>query len=81
MIKILAPPKVTHVKIIGDLKEGSKVTVTANVTGATEGSSKVQWFKTFSSVLDGENGLEAVSTSKLAKVGSQSWVLILNTFD
>lgn len=62
-----APPKVTDLKIIGDLREGSKVTVTGNVTGATEGSSKVQWFKAFSSILDGENGLEAVSTSKLAK--------------
>ncbi|KVH88206.1 Leucine-rich repeat-containing protein [Cynara cardunculus var. scolymus] len=62
-----APPRVTDLKIFGDLREGSKVTVTSNVTGATEGSSKVQWFKTFSSILDGENGLEAVSTSKLAK--------------
>ncbi|KAL8192254.1 hypothetical protein R6Q57_027921 [Mikania cordata] len=62
-----APPKVTNLKIIGDLKEGSKITVTANVTGATEGSCRVQWFKTFSSVLDGEDDLEAVSTSKLAK--------------
>nr|GEV11699.1 187-kDa microtubule-associated protein AIR9 isoform X1 [Tanacetum cinerariifolium] len=62
-----APPKVTHLQIIGDLKEGSKVTVTANVTGATESTCKVQWFKTFSSILDGENGLEAFSTSKLAK--------------
>ncbi|XP_023758150.1 187-kDa microtubule-associated protein AIR9 isoform X1 [Lactuca sativa] len=62
-----APPKVTNLKIIGDLREGSKITVTGNVTGATETSSRVQWFKTFSSILDGENGLEAVSTSKLAK--------------
>ncbi|XP_022035556.1 187-kDa microtubule-associated protein AIR9 isoform X1 [Helianthus annuus] len=62
-----APPKVTNLKISGDLKEGSKITVTANVTGATEGSSRVQWFKTFSSILDGENGLDALSTSKLAK--------------
>ncbi|KAI3741535.1 hypothetical protein L1987_59209 [Smallanthus sonchifolius] len=62
-----APPKVTNLKIIGDLKEGSKITVTGIVTGATEGSSRVQWFKTFSSILDGENGLEALSTSKLAK--------------
>ncbi|GKC64572.1 hypothetical protein Tco_1097170, partial [Tanacetum coccineum] len=62
-----APPKVTHLQIIGDLKEGSKVTVTANVTGATESTCKVQWFKTFSSILDGENGLEAFSTSKFAK--------------
>ncbi|XP_071715705.1 187-kDa microtubule-associated protein AIR9 [Rutidosis leptorrhynchoides] len=61
-----APPKVIHLKIIGDLKEGSKVTVTANVTGAVESLSRVQWFKTFSSILDGENGLEPV-TSKFAK--------------
>ena len=61
------PPKVTHLQIVGDLKEGSKVTVT--VTGATESTCKVQWFKTFSSIIDGENGLEAFSTSKWAKVG------------
>jgi hypothetical protein len=62
-----APPKATNVKIIGDMREGSKVTVTGNVTGGTEGSSRVQWFKTTSSLLEGENGLEAVSTSKIAK--------------
>ncbi|KAL7243230.1 hypothetical protein ACSBR1_015608 [Camellia fascicularis] len=62
-----APPKVANVKIIGDIREGSKVTVTGTVTGGTEGSSRVQWFKTSSSTLDGENGLEAVSTSKIAK--------------
>ncbi|KAH9747829.1 187-kDa microtubule-associated protein AIR9 [Citrus sinensis] len=63
----LAPPKVTNVKIIGDLRENSKITVTGTVTGGTEGSSRVQWFKTTSSSMDGENGLEAVSTSKIAK--------------
>ncbi|XP_059666134.1 187-kDa microtubule-associated protein AIR9 isoform X2 [Cornus florida] len=62
-----APPKVMNVKIIGDLREGSKVTVTGIVTGGTEGSSRVQWFKTSCSTLEGENGLEAVSTSKIAK--------------
>ncbi|KAJ4702992.1 microtubule-associated AIR9-like protein [Melia azedarach] len=62
-----APPKVTNVKIIGDLRENNKITVTGIVTGGTEGSSRVQWFKTSSSTLDGENGLEAVSTSKIAK--------------
>ncbi|XP_059596141.1 187-kDa microtubule-associated protein AIR9 isoform X2 [Vitis vinifera] len=62
-----APPKVTNVKIIGDVRENNKVTVTGVVTGGSEGSSRVQWFKTHSSVLDGENGLEAVSTSKIAK--------------
>ncbi|GJU67307.1 187-kDa microtubule-associated protein AIR9 isoform X1 [Tanacetum coccineum] len=50
-----------------DLKGGNKFTVTAIVTGATESTCKVQWFKTFSSILDGENGLEAFSTSKFAK--------------
>ncbi|CAK9162606.1 unnamed protein product, partial [Ilex paraguariensis] len=62
-----APPKVTNVKIIGEVREGSKVTVTGIVTGGTEGSSRVQWFKTNSPMLDGENGLEALSTSKIAK--------------
>lgn len=58
----------TKLKIVGDLREGNKVTVTGTVTGGTEGSSRVQWFKTSLPVLDGENGLEAVSTSKIAKV-------------
>ncbi|KAL5977389.1 hypothetical protein ACLOJK_021735 [Asimina triloba] len=62
-----APPKVTHLKIIGDLREGNKVTVAANVTGGTEGSSRVQWFKTGSLNLDTEDGLEAVTASKVAK--------------
>ncbi|XP_057971339.1 187-kDa microtubule-associated protein AIR9 [Malania oleifera] len=62
-----APPRVTSVKIIGDLRENSKVTVTGVVTGGSEASSRVQWFKTSSSKLDGENGLETVSTSKIAK--------------
>ncbi|KAG1368409.1 putative 187-kDa microtubule-associated protein AIR9 [Cocos nucifera] len=62
-----APPKVTNLKIIGDMREGNKLTVTATVTGGTEGSSRVQWFKTASSKVEGDNGLEAVSTSKIAK--------------
>ncbi|KAI3455940.1 hypothetical protein Pfo_012603 [Paulownia fortunei] len=62
-----APPKVTNVKIIGELKEGSKVTATGIVTGGTEASSRVQWFKTSSSTFEGENGIEALSTSKIAK--------------
>ncbi|XP_047148992.1 187-kDa microtubule-associated protein AIR9 isoform X1 [Vigna umbellata] len=61
-----APPKVTNVKIIGELRENSKVTATGIVTGGTEGSSRVQWYKTHSSTLD-ENTLEALSTSKIAK--------------
>ncbi|KAJ6813130.1 187-kDa microtubule-associated protein AIR9 [Iris pallida] len=63
-----APPKVTNLKITGDLREGNKVTVSAIVSGGTEGSSRVQWFKTSTSKLEGEIGLEAVSTSKIAKV-------------
>ncbi|XP_038970512.1 187-kDa microtubule-associated protein AIR9-like [Phoenix dactylifera] len=62
-----APPKVINLKIVGDLREGNKVTITATVTGGTEGSSRVQWFKTMSVKLEGENGLEAVSASKIAK--------------
>ncbi|KAL1555754.1 187-kDa microtubule-associated protein air9 [Salvia divinorum] len=62
-----APPKVTNLKIIGELKEGSEVSVTGIVTGGTEASSRVQWFKTSSSTFDGESGIEALSTSKVAK--------------
>ncbi|XP_024632568.1 187-kDa microtubule-associated protein AIR9 isoform X1 [Medicago truncatula] len=61
-----APPKVTNVKIIGDVRENGKVTATGIVTGGTEGSSRVQWYKTYSSTLD-ESNLEALSTSKVAK--------------
>ncbi|XVF00530.1 hypothetical protein REPUB_Repub04eG0008800 [Reevesia pubescens] len=62
-----APPKVTNVKIIGDLRENSKITVTGTVTRGTEGSSRVQWFKTNSLTFNGENDLEAMSASKVAK--------------
>lgn len=68
IMQITAPPKVTNLKIIGELKEGSKVSVAGIVTGGTEASSRVQWFKTSSSTFDGENGVEALSTSKIAKV-------------
>lgn len=68
LIKITAPPKVTNAKIIGELKEGSKVTVSGIVTGGTEGSSRVQWFKTKSATHVGEEALETLSSSKIAKV-------------
>ncbi|XP_057433687.1 187-kDa microtubule-associated protein AIR9 isoform X2 [Lotus japonicus] len=61
-----APPKVSNAKIIGDLRENGKITATGIVTGGTEASSRVQWYKTCSSILD-ENSLEALSTSKIAK--------------
>lgn len=67
LVSISAPPKVTNVKIIGDLRENGKVTATGIVTGGTEGSSRVQWYKTYLSTLD-ESNLEALSTSKIAKV-------------
>ncbi|XP_058202740.1 187-kDa microtubule-associated protein AIR9-like isoform X2 [Rhododendron vialii] len=59
----MSPPKVTNLKIIGDIREGNKVTV----TGGTESSSRVQWFKSTYSTLEGENGLDAFGTSKIAK--------------
>ncbi|XP_047261960.1 187-kDa microtubule-associated protein AIR9 isoform X3 [Capsicum annuum] len=62
-----APPQVTNAKIIGELKEGSKITVTGIVTGGTEGASRVQWFKTSSSTFEDESYLDALSTSKIAK--------------
>uniref|UniRef100_A0A803N0W9 Uncharacterized protein n=1 Tax=Chenopodium quinoa TaxID=63459 RepID=A0A803N0W9_CHEQI len=62
-----APPKVTNTRIVGELREGSKITVSGAVTGGTEGASRVQWFKTSSFTLSGEDGLEALSMSKIAK--------------
>lgn len=62
-----APPKVTNTRIIGELREGSKITVTGTVTGGTEGSSRVQWFKSSAFTFAGEDGLEALSTSKISK--------------
>ncbi|KAL0844289.1 hypothetical protein Bca101_017535 [Brassica carinata] len=62
-----APPKVKDVKIVGDLRENSKLTVTGTVTGGTEGSSRVQWFKSSCSIIEGSNNLEELSTSKVAK--------------
>lgn len=69
IVKTPAPPKVTNVKIIGEFRENSKITVTGIVTGGSEGSSRVQWFKKPSSVLDDDKDLEVLSTSKIAKVG------------
>lgn len=63
-------------KIIGDIREGNKVTVTGTVTGGTEASSRVQWFKSTYSTLEGENGLDALGTSKIAKVGSGIYIFI-----
>ncbi len=74
LYQIQAPPKVTNVKIIGELRESNKITVTGIVTGGTEGSSRVQWFKTRLSILDGEKDLEALSASKIAKVGDANFL-------
>ncbi|KAI4370946.1 hypothetical protein MLD38_019233 [Melastoma candidum] len=62
-----APPKVTNLKIIGDLRESSKITVAGQITGGTEAASKVQWFKSSSPRLVSEDNLEALSTAKTAK--------------
>ncbi|KAI4312428.1 hypothetical protein MLD38_037238 [Melastoma candidum] len=62
-----APPKVTNLKIIGDLRESSKITVAGQITGGTEAASKVQWFKSSSTRLVSEDDLEALSTAKIAK--------------
>ncbi|KAJ3670004.1 hypothetical protein LUZ60_010328 [Juncus effusus] len=62
-----APPKVINFKIIGDMREGSKVIATFTITGGTDALSRVQWFKSDSPKLIDENGLEALTTSKTAK--------------
>lgn len=65
-----APPKVFNLKVIGEAREGSKVSATATVTGGTEGSSRVQWYKASSSEFKNEHELEALSASKVSKVRS-----------
>ena len=65
-----APPKVFNLKIVGEAREGSKVSASATVTGGTEGSSRVQWYKASSSEFKNEHELEALSTSKVSKVRS-----------
>ncbi|KAK3126367.1 hypothetical protein QOZ80_7AG0555520 [Eleusine coracana subsp. coracana] len=62
-----APPKVFNLKISGEAREGSKVSVSATVTGGTEGSSRVQWYKASSSEFKNKHELEALSTSKVSK--------------
>ncbi|KAL2930498.1 hypothetical protein RDABS01_035908 [Bienertia sinuspersici] len=58
---------VTNARIIGEIREGSKVTVSGTVIGGTEGASRVQWFKSCSFTISGEDSLEALSMSKIAK--------------
>uniref|UniRef100_A0A453BMY7 Ig-like domain-containing protein n=1 Tax=Aegilops tauschii subsp. strangulata TaxID=200361 RepID=A0A453BMY7_AEGTS len=62
-----APPKVFDLKITGEAREGSKVSVTATVTGGTVASSRVQWFKASSSEFVNDHELEALCTSKVSK--------------
>ncbi|TKW30421.1 hypothetical protein SEVIR_2G035700v4 [Setaria viridis] len=62
-----APPKVFNLMIIGEAREGSKISASATVTGGTEGSSRVQWYKASSSEFKNEHELEALSTSKVSK--------------
>ncbi|MCO5613042.1 hypothetical protein L7F22_067316 [Adiantum nelumboides] len=64
----LAPPKVTQLRIVGDIREGNKIAISAVVSGGVEGASRVQWFKT--SIPDeslGDANLEAISTAKISK--------------
>lgn len=63
-----APPRVTQLRIVGDLREGNKVAISAIVSGGIEGTSRVQWFKTNSpDIGPDESSMEAISTSKVAK--------------
>eukprot|EP00250_Pteridium_aquilinum_P019691 c24537_g1_i1 orf=188-5938(+) len=64
----LAPPKVTQLRIVGDIREGNKIAISAIVSGGVEGASRVQWFKT--NIPDeslGDANLEAISTAKISK--------------
>ncbi|ONM51303.1 187-kDa microtubule-associated protein AIR9 [Zea mays] len=62
-----APPKVFNLKIVGESMEGSKISASATVTGGTEGSSRVQWYKASSSEFKNEHELEALTPSRVSK--------------
>lgn len=65
---LLAPPTIEDLRIVGDLKEGNKVAVSALFTGGTEGASRVQWFKRTTPVLPTEDSqVEPLSSPKVAK--------------
>lgn len=64
-----APPKVAQLKILGDIREGNIVSISASIVGGMEDASRVQWFKTMSAEGSFDDAfLEAISSSKVAKV-------------
>ncbi|MCO5582339.1 hypothetical protein L7F22_036233 [Adiantum nelumboides] len=65
---LVAPPKVIQLKILGDIREGNIVSISASIVGGLEDASRVQWFKTLSAESSLEDAsLEAISSSKVAK--------------
>ncbi|KAH7286153.1 hypothetical protein KP509_33G060400 [Ceratopteris richardii] len=65
---MIAPPKVMQLKILGDIREGNVVSVSATIVGGAEEASRVQWFKAHSreAILD-DTSMEAISSSKIMK--------------
>ncbi|KAF2317884.1 hypothetical protein GH714_041204 [Hevea brasiliensis] len=62
-----APPKVTNVKIIGDIRENNKVTVTGTVTGGTEGAVGYYIVAKYTPMTpDGESGEPVYAVSERA---------------
>jgi hypothetical protein len=65
---LLAPPSIEDLRIVGDLKEGNKVAVSAVFTGGTEGASRVQWFKKATPLPPTDDSqVEPLSSPKVAK--------------
>ncbi|XP_024515548.1 187-kDa microtubule-associated protein AIR9 [Selaginella moellendorffii] len=62
---LLAPPRILQLRLVGDMREGSKIVVSGIFIGGTEGASRVQWFKT--DTPHNTQNLEPISTSKIAK--------------
>ncbi|KAI5064749.1 hypothetical protein GOP47_0019444 [Adiantum capillus-veneris] len=67
-----APPKVTSLRIIGELCEGSTVSVSATISGGSpEGASRVRWFKRTMSGLSlcaKDKDMEEIGTSTIPEV-------------
>ncbi|XP_052184492.1 uncharacterized protein LOC127796400 isoform X3 [Diospyros lotus] len=61
------PPKATNLNIQGDLKVNNKIIITGTVIGGAEVASVVQWYKTSTTQLDIQDGLEEISMSSTEK--------------
>ncbi|GBG65468.1 hypothetical protein CBR_g51063 [Chara braunii] len=69
-VATLAPPRVVELNVLGDVREGSTLSVTGKYVGGDEGPSRIQWFKTKHKSEDNmylASELEPISNSRVAR--------------